>query len=130
VITKAPVTSVVVAVKPNNVPVLSGQKLIKPLLFAPNSTVLSATAISQLRALAAQLKDSKGTLFVTGFVFKANVSPTVMKRIATMRAKNVSLQLSRLGIKANICYLGYGPNNIVSPTAKDRKVELRWVNSR
>ncbi len=77
--------------------------------------------------MAESMKDKTGTFLVTGFVYYTNVSKAVMKKIATLRAKNVSLQLAKLGIKANIGFVGYGAHNTKNPRGTDRKVELRWV---
>ncbi|MEN9749466.1 MAG: hypothetical protein RL149_544 [Actinomycetota bacterium] len=121
------ITQNVVAVLPNNVPVLTGTKITRPILFKPNSTALSAAAIAQIKSVVATMKDKKGTFLVTGFVYYTNVSKSVMKKIATLRAKTVSLQLAKLGIKANIGFVGYGAHNTKNPRGTDRKVELRWV---
>ena len=127
IVIKVPVIESVIAVKENNVPVLNGSRIVQPILFAPNSTLLSKTALAQIREAASELKSQNGTLLVTGFVYYTNVSESVMKKIATERAKRVSLQLAKLGIKVKIGYLGYGPHNTKTPKATDRKVELRWV---
>ena len=111
----------------NNVPVLTGTKITSPVLFKPNSTSLSAGALAQIKAVAESMKDKKGTFLVTGFVYYTNASKAVMKKIATSRAKIVSMQLAKLGIKANIGFVGYGANNTKNPRSTDRKVELRWV---
>ncbi|MBP6043507.1 MAG: InlB B-repeat-containing protein [Rhodoluna sp.] len=127
IITQVPVLQNVVSVLANNVAVLAGTKIAAPVLFKPNSTSLSASALAQIKVVAESMKDKKGTFLVTGFVYYTNVSKSVMKKIATLRAKTVSLQLSKLGIKANIGFVGYGANNTKSPRSTDRKVELRWV---
>jgi hypothetical protein len=127
IVIKVPLVESVVAIKQNNVPVLNGSRLTAPILFAPNSTVLSQSAIAQLAMAAKELQGQKGILLVTGFVFYTNVSKSVMTKIATERAKRVSVQLAKLGISVKIGYLGYGPHNTKNPKASDRKVELRWV---
>lgn len=127
IVIKVPLVESVVAIKQNNVPVLNGSRLTAPILFAPNSTLLSQSAIAQLAMAAKELQGQKGILLVTGFVFYTNVSKSVMKKIATERAKRVSVQLAKLGISVKIGYLGYGPHNTKNPKASDRKVELRWV---
>jgi uncharacterized repeat protein (TIGR02543 family) len=127
IVIKVPVISNVAAVLENNVPVLNGSRVSAPILFAPNSAALTSSAISKLKRLAASFADQNGRLLVTGFVYYTNVSKAIMKKVATARAKAVSMQLAKLGIRVTIGYLGYGANNTKNPKATDRKVELRWV---
>jgi outer membrane protein OmpA-like peptidoglycan-associated protein len=127
VVIKVPVATNVTAVLANNIPVLNGVRVTAPILFAPNSSSLSKSSIAQLASLAKSFEKQNGQLLVTGFVFYTNVSKATMKKVATARAKAVSTQLAKLGIKVTIGYLGYGPHNTKAPTPKDRKVELRWV---
>jgi hypothetical protein len=127
VVIKVPVATNVTAVLANNIPVLNGVRVTAPILFAPNSSSLSKSSIAQLASLAKSFEKQNGQLLVTGFVFYTNVSKAIMKKVATARARAVSLQLAKLGIKVTIGYLGYGANNTKNPKATDRKVELRWV---
>lgn len=127
VVIPLPIIEIVESVSANNVPVLTGEKLIKPILFAADSAIISNAGIAALKTLIESIKGQAGTILVTGFVKLTAATSASMKKLATQRAKTVSVQLAKLGIAVKIGYLGYGPNNKVKPTPADRKVELRWV---
>jgi uncharacterized repeat protein (TIGR02543 family) len=127
IIVPVPLVKIVESVSHSGVPVLSGTKIVNPIYFDPNSAKIDKSDIATLKELAASVKGQKGTLLVTGFVKFTNVSAATMKKIATQRALAVTQQLAKLGIKATIGYIGYGPHNTLAPKATDRKVELRWV---
>ncbi len=127
IVVPVPLVKVIETVKENNVPVLTGTKIVDPIYFNPNSAKLDKNDVAAISKLAALLKGQTGTLLVTGFVKYAGSSNSVMRKIATDRAIAVTKQLAKLGITATIGYLGYGPNNLVSPKPTDRKVEFRWI---
>jgi uncharacterized repeat protein (TIGR02543 family) len=127
IVVPVPLVKIVESVNQNGVPVLTGTKIIDPILFEPNSAKIDKTDIAALKQLSLSLKGQKGTLLVTGFVKFTNVSASTMKKIATQRALAVTKQLAKIGINATIGYIGYGPHNTAAPKASDRKVELRWV---
>mgnify|MGYP000429187560 CR=1 FL=1 len=127
IVVPVPLVKIVESVNQNGVPVLTGTKIIDPILFDPNSAKIDKTDINALKELAVALKGQKGTLLVTGFVKFTNVSASTMKKIATQRALAVTKQLAKIVINATIGYIGYGPHNTAAPKASDRKVELRWV---
>lgn len=47
--------------------------------------------------------------------------------LATSRAKAVATYLRKLGVNVAISYTGYGAYNKTSPSANDRRVEIRWI---
>jgi uncharacterized repeat protein (TIGR02543 family) len=127
VIIPVPVVQAVAQVLANNVPVLAGTPLIKPILFNSDSASLDASDRAAIKLAADQLVGKQGTLFVTGFVkYVGRLTPEI-KKLAQSRAKNVAMALAKLGVKVTVGYLGYGPHNTKSPKDTDRKVELRWV---
>ena len=112
----------------HNVPVLAGTAVISPILFGADSAKLDKADLAQIKAAAQILKEKSGWVYITGFVKSAGRPAAVEKKIATARAKAVAILLSKLGLKVKIGFLGYGPHNTKSPSAKDRKVEVRWVD--
>ena len=122
-----PLLKHVASVRANNVPVLTGAFVISPVLFNPYSAKLDARDLAALRQAVQILKGKQGVLLVTGFIKYEGKSSALNRRLALIRAKNVSLALAKLGIKVKIGYAGYGPQNIKTPRPTDRKVELRWV---
>ncbi|MEY4294265.1 MAG: hypothetical protein RIR29_915, partial [Actinomycetota bacterium] len=130
VVVSVPAIRAVTKVLAYNVPVLTGVALIKPIDFAPNSAKLDRADIAKLEIAASLLKEKTGWLLVTGFVKYTATTTKLMRSLAAARAKNVALALSRLGVKVKIGYLGYGPQNTKSPKNSDRKVELRWVETK
>jgi uncharacterized repeat protein (TIGR02543 family) len=130
VVVSVPAIRAVTKVLAYNVPVLTGVALIKPIDFAPNSAKLDRADIAKLEIAAGLLKEKTGWLLVTGFVKYTATTTKLMRSLAAARAKNVALALSRLGVKVKIGYLGYGPQNTKSPKNSDRKVELRWVETK
>ncbi len=127
IVLPVPLIKIVESIGKNNVPVLTGTKIIDPIYFDPNSAKIDKTDIAKLKKLAEALRGKKGTLLVTGFVRYTNVSASAMKKIATLRAIETTKQLAKLGITATIGYFGYGPHNTAAPKATDRKVEFRWI---
>jgi outer membrane protein OmpA-like peptidoglycan-associated protein len=122
-----PVQTAVEKVLANNVPVLAGTPVISPILFNADSAKLDKVDLTQIKAASAILKEKSGWVYITGFVKSAGRPASVEKKIATDRAKAVATLLSKLGLKVKIGFLGYGHHNTKSPSAKDRKVEVRWV---
>lgn len=127
IILPVPLVKIVESVNQNNMPVLTGAKIVDPVYFDANSAKLDKNDLATLQKLASTLRGLNGTLLVTGFVKFTNLSKSTMQKMATQRALAVTKQLAALGITATIGYLGYGPNNIKAPKATDRKVEMRWV---
>ena len=117
----------VVKVLPDSTPLLTGAKISAPISFAPDSSKLSAAAISDIKALATKMKGKTGWLLVTGFVKDVGRSAAEVKKLASARALAVSKQLSKLKIPVKIGFLGYGAFNTKNPNSTDRKVEVRWV---
>ena len=122
-----PIPTAVKKVLAHNVPVLAGTAVISPILFGADSAKLDKADLAQIKAAAQILKEKSGWVYITGFVKSAGRPAAVEKKIATARAKAVAILLSQLGLKVKIGFLGYGPHNTKSPSAKDRKVEVRWV---
>jgi uncharacterized repeat protein (TIGR02543 family) len=130
VVVKVPVSQAVAAVTAGSVPVLTGSKLISPILFNPFSAKLDTDDLKQLKLVAQKLRGKVGTLYVTGFVKYVGASKAVMQKIATDRARGVAKALGASGLNIKIGYTGYGPHNLLAPRPADRKVELRWVAAR
>lgn len=130
--TPAPVIKVaptehVVAVAPSGKPVLVGTPLIKPIIFGPDSAKLDAGDLKHLRAAATLAKSKNMDVLITGFVKSAGATTLIEKVLASSRARAVATYLRKLGMKVSIAYAGYGAYNKVTPTANDRRVEIRWI---
>jgi outer membrane protein OmpA-like peptidoglycan-associated protein len=117
----------VVAVAPTGKPVLTGTPLIKPIIFGPDSAKLDAGDLAQLRAAATLAKSKNMDVLITGFVKSAGATTLIEKLLASSRARVVATYLRKLGVKVAIAYAGYGAYNKTSPSANDRRVEIRWI---
>jgi uncharacterized repeat protein (TIGR02543 family) len=123
-----PVVTAVEKVLANNVPVLSGSRVVSPVIFNADSAKLDSTDMAQIRRAAAALEGKTGWLLITGFVkYTGKMTPKI-RALASSRAKNVANAFLRMGVKVQIGYLGYGPKNTKSPQNNDRKVEIRWID--
>jgi outer membrane protein OmpA-like peptidoglycan-associated protein len=123
-----PVVTAVEKVLANNVPVLTGTRVVTPVIFNADSARLDSTDMAQIRRAAAALEGKTGWLLITGFVkYTGKMTPKI-RALASSRAKNVANAFLRMGVKVQIGYLGYGPKNTKSPQNNDRKVEIRWID--
>ena len=123
-----PVVTAVEKVLANNVPVLTGTRVVTPVIFNADSAKLDSTDMAQIRRAAAALEGKTGWLLITGFVkYTGKMTPKI-RALASSRAKNVANAFLRMGVKVQIGYLGYGPKNTRSPQNNDRKVEIRWID--
>jgi hypothetical protein len=123
-----PVVTAVEKVLANNVPVLTGPRVVSPVIFNADSAKLDSNDMAQIRRAAAALEGKTGWLLITGFVkYTGKMTPKI-RALASSRAKNVANAFLRMGVKVQIGYLGYGPKNTKSPQNNDRKVEIRWID--
>jgi uncharacterized repeat protein (TIGR02543 family) len=123
-----PVVTAVEKVLANNVPVLTGTRVVTPVIFNADSARLDSTDMAQIRRAAAALEGKTGWLLITGFVKYTGKMTSKIRALASSRAKNVANAFLRMGVKVQIGYLGYGPKNTKSPKNNDRKVEIRWID--
>ncbi len=119
----------VVAVAPTGKPVLVGTPISKPIIFGPDSAKLDSGDLKQLKAVAIYVKAKKLSVLVTGFAKSAGKSSFIEKLLATSRAKAVATYLRKLGVNVAISYTGYGAYNKTSPSANDRRVEVRVIEN-
>ena len=128
VVVEVPAVTAVVEVNPTSgAPVLAGVAVTGAIRFNPDSAKLDATDRAAIVAAAKAVQGKSGVLLVTGFVKASGASKAAQIKLATARAKAVAAALAKLGVTVKLGYLGFGAANKLNPTAKDRKVEIRWV---
>jgi uncharacterized repeat protein (TIGR02543 family) len=128
VIVVIPVVTAVEKVLANNVPVLTGTRVVAPVIFNADSAKLDSVDMAQIRRAVEALEGKTGWLLITGFVkYTGKMTPKI-RALASSRAKNVANVFLKMGVKVQIGYLGYGPKNTKSPQNNDRKVEVRWID--
>jgi outer membrane protein OmpA-like peptidoglycan-associated protein len=112
--------------RPNGTPILFGDRIVKPVLFNPDSPELDRKARKVLNKVVRYSKDNGGRVFITGFVRNQGGDPRFQKRLSADRAQQVAQYLSARGVRTWIRYNGYGAYREGQGLPRDRRVEVRW----
>lgn len=119
----------IVGYNADGTPKLAGVAIAKAILFAPDSPILTSSAIAELKKVVAFAKKNGGRVMITGFVRYRGRSASFDQALATARAKNVAIYLKAKGVSTWVDYAGYGPVSKTVSLPSQRKVEVRWTKN-